>query len=189
LNDRSGLPIQGAHVLVGLVDSGIDLSNPDFKNTDGSTRVKYVWDQTGTGKPPAGFGFGAECDSARIDRGACKETDVDGHGTYVAGIAAGNGRSSSAPKEVGVAPQADIIAVKSDLFATHIIAAWEYLVQKAQELHEPIVINRRSSPSMLLSARITTVLTCSRRGWTALPGTMPGFRSTWAPASPEPTVT
>src|SRR5205807_376810 len=67
--------------------------------------------------------------------------DIDGHGTHVTGVAAGNGLSSNPPREIGVAPDADIIIVKSDLTTDDIMAAWQYLVSKAQQLHEPIVIN------------------------------------------------
>lgn len=141
LTNQAGLPERGSHVLVGIVDSGIDYHNPDFKNADGSTRIKYIWDQTQDGKAPAGFNFGYECDSVSINSGQCPEKDTDGHGTHVSGIAAGNGLSSYPPREIGVAPQADIIVVKSDLDTDKIIAAWKYLVARARQLGEPIVIN------------------------------------------------
>ena len=141
LVNRDGVQLRGNHVLVGVVDSGIDYHNPDFKNPDGSTRIKYLWDQTYDGKPPAGYTFGYECDSDSINSGQCPEKDTDGHGTHVSGIAAGNGRSGNPPQEIGVAPQADLIVVKSDLDTDKIIAAWKYLVDKARQLGEPIVIN------------------------------------------------
>lgn len=141
LSDRTGLPIRGQHVLVGDVDSGIDYGNADFKNPDGSTRIKYIWDQTTDGNAPAGYSFGYECDQASIATRLCPEKDTDGHGTFVTGIAAGNGLSGSPPREIGVAPQADIIMVKTDLSTDKIIAAWHYLCNKARQLGEPIVIN------------------------------------------------
>jgi subtilisin family serine protease len=140
LQDTQSLPVRGAHVLVGIVDSGIDFHNPDFRNADGTTRIRYLWDQTTKGHPPSGFTSGYECDGTSINAGSCPEKDIDGHGTHVSGIAAGNGQSSDG-REVGVAPDADIIAVKSDLSTDNILQAWQYLVQKAQALHEPIVIN------------------------------------------------
>ncbi|HEX6509052.1 MAG TPA: S8 family serine peptidase, partial [Chloroflexota bacterium] len=141
LTAPSGLPLQGAHVLIGIVDSGIDYRNPDFKNPDGSTRIKYIWDQTQEGHAPSGYDFGYECDAASINSGACPEKDTDGHGTHVAGIAAGNGLSSTPAREIGVAPQADIIVVKYADSTDKLIAAWKYLVDKARTLGEPIVIN------------------------------------------------
>src|SRR6185295_18567816 len=48
----------GEGVLVGDVDSGIDLAHPDFQNPDGTTRLVAVWDQTTVGTPPPGFSYG-----------------------------------------------------------------------------------------------------------------------------------
>ena len=141
LTSSSGTHLQGNGVLVGIVDSGIDYRNPDFMNADGSTRIQYIWDQTQSGNAPDGYSYGYECDAATIDRGTCPEVDTDGHGTHVAGIAAGNGGSSVPAREIGVAPRADIIAVKSEMTTSKIIAAWEYLVARARARHEPVVIN------------------------------------------------
>jgi subtilisin family serine protease len=140
-SSNTRLPLQGRHVLVGIVDSGIDYSNMDFKNPDGTTRIKYIWDQTQDGRPPAGYNFGYECNAPSINSGQCPERDTDGHATYVAGIAAGNGRSGGAQALPGLAPKADLIVVKSDLEDDHVMAAWTYMVTKAKQLREPIVIN------------------------------------------------
>src|SRR5438552_1656860 len=45
----------GQGVLVGDVDTGIDLAHPDFQNPDGTTRLVAVWDQTVAGTAPPGF--------------------------------------------------------------------------------------------------------------------------------------
>lgn len=142
LVDHQGLPTQGQHVLIGVVDGGVDYHSPDFKNPDGSSRIRFIWDQTKNGHAPAGFSFGFECDAASINSNRCPERDdSDGHGTHVLGIAAGNGRTTQPAREMGVAPEANIVAVKSDLTSDNVIAAWKYLIDKAQQLHEPIVIN------------------------------------------------
>lgn len=140
LRDPTGASIGGKGVLVGLLDTGIDYRNPDFHKSDGSSRIKYIWDMKHPGTPPAGFSFGTECDENSIARAQCPERDVEGHGTHVAGIAAGNGRSST-PPFIGVAPNADLIAVSSELDTDTILAGWKYMVDKAHELKEPIVIN------------------------------------------------
>jgi subtilisin family serine protease len=140
-SSNTRLPLQGRHVLVGIVDSGIDYANADFKHPDGTTRIRYIWDQTQDGRPPAGYDVGYECDAASINSGECPERDTDGHGTVVAGIAAGNGRSGGAQASPGLAPQADLVVVKSDLETEHVIAAWQYMVSRAKQLREPIVIN------------------------------------------------
>ena len=33
-------------MLIGLVDTGIDYRSPLFKNTDGTTRIAGIWDQS-----------------------------------------------------------------------------------------------------------------------------------------------
>ena len=38
--------LTGRGTYVAIIDSGIDYSHPDFRNPDGSTRIKYLWDQT-----------------------------------------------------------------------------------------------------------------------------------------------
>lgn len=43
---RPPYSLSGQGVLVGLVDSGIDYSHPDFRSEDGSTRIVALWDQT-----------------------------------------------------------------------------------------------------------------------------------------------
>ena len=58
----------GEGVLIGIVDSGIDYENPDFRNADGTTRIAALWDQTvETGLPPAGYNVGTEFTSQQIN--------------------------------------------------------------------------------------------------------------------------
>jgi subtilisin family serine protease len=123
-NGSLGGVYQGEGVLVGIYDSGIDWTHPDFIDSNGNTRILYLWDQTDeSGIPPAGFGYGSEYDSTDINdeidgspTGLVQGKDVWGHGTYVAGIAAGNGRASGNGKPsgtyIGVAPEANLIVVK-----------------------------------------------------------------------------
>jgi minor extracellular serine protease Vpr len=142
VKDQRGRAVRGQGTLVGIVDTGIDYRNPDFKNANGTTRIKYIWDQASRGKVPTGFTYGNECASAAINSGSCTERDVEGHGTHVAGIAAGNGRSSNPPRYIGVANQADIAVVKLRATKeTDIVDGCRYLIQKAQQLREPLVIN------------------------------------------------
>ena len=91
----------GSGVLVAIIDSGIDYTNPDFRNDDGTTRIRNLWDQTIMGNPPEGYLIGTEFTREQIDEAIKQPTvpmrmqivpsvDVSGHGTSVAGIAAGN---------------------------------------------------------------------------------------------------
>lgn len=125
----------GKGVLVGIIDTGLDLHHPAFHRVDGSSRVVAVWDQDGLrGPTPVAFGYGTECDALTIARGACDIEDFLGHGTHVAGIAAGNSPSN------GVASEADIAVVRSDDF-TRLADGMAYLTQLATRRNQPLVVN------------------------------------------------
>ncbi len=156
--------LSGAGVLVAVLDSGIDYKLPEFRHPDGSTRIRFLWDQTlrpdaqaqlpPVRRPPAGYRMGAEFDSARINQALAASTeqeqfqllpsvDTSGHGTAVAGIAAG-----STSVYQGVAPEAELLIVKLGLpdaasfpRTTEIMRAVTYAIQKAIELQMPLVIN------------------------------------------------
>lgn len=119
---RQPFSLTGQGILVGIIDSGIDISHPDFRNEDGSTRIAGLWDQTltpaaGTDQaPPEGYQtgvyFSREDLNAILTSGEKTPTvDTSGHGTHVAGIAAGNGRASRGENR-GVAYEADLLVVK-----------------------------------------------------------------------------
>ena len=150
----------GEGVLIGIVDSGIDYENPDFRNADGTTRIAALWDQTvETGLPPAGYNVGTEFTSQQIN--AALQTagheerfrlvpsrDISGHGTAVAGIAAGNGRGSQGGRYRGVAPEAELLIVKMGIpgeygfpRTTQLMRGVDYIIRKAEELKKPVAVN------------------------------------------------
>ena len=135
----------GEGVLVGDVDSGIDLAHPDFQNPDGTTRLVAVWDQTTVGTPPPGFSYGAYWTAAEINADLSTETDVSGHGTHVLGIAGGDGSATGngvpAFTYVGVAPKADLIFVKTDFSSTGIVDGVSFIFQHAAALGKRAVVN------------------------------------------------
>lgn len=146
---KTGVPplpqgYDGSGVLLGLIDSGIDFSHPDFKQSNGNTRIMYIWDQAVTGTvSPLPFGYGQQWDSTSINSGNCTHSDLAywGHGTHVAGIAAGNGQSTGTHQ--GCAPKSKIIAVALDFNASMpvIADAVQYIVNKAGVLNMPVAIN------------------------------------------------
>jgi subtilisin family serine protease len=167
----------GQGVVIGFVDYGLDFKQKDFQNpADGTTRIAYLWDQhlkrKGKERVPAKYGYGVEYSGKNIDAAVRKHKaklirhdplaakDIAGHGTHVAGIAAGNGDSADAKfppgKYIGVAPAATIVFVSLDrkkiieqvgaqrgtlansLNIAHGIA---YCFEKAEELGMPCVVN------------------------------------------------
>ncbi len=147
-----GLPqgYDGTHVVMGIIDEGIDFTHPDFRDIFGNTRIKYVWDQTSGPTPnsPPQFAYGREWAGSQIDTSTFFTDGSSSHGSHVAGIACGNGFALNNYK--GVAPNADIIVVKMDLnvsddnFLSSLVDAVKYIYDKADALPggaEPAVIN------------------------------------------------
>lgn len=155
---RRDLSLLGRGVLVAVPDSGIDYRLPEFRNSDGSTRIRFLWDQTlrpdgESRRPPAGFRLGVEFDEAQINAALQADAlqqfqllptvDASGHGTAVAGIAAGRSDSYR-----GVAPEAELLIVKLGLpdarsfpRTTEIMRAVAWAVRKALELQMPLALN------------------------------------------------
>lgn len=159
-------PLTGAGVIVGIIDFGLDVTLDDFRDDDGATRIAFLWDQSlkpkGGERSPDRFDYGVEYDADDINR-ALRAPDPfalirhdpqqAAHGTHVAGIAVGNGRSNDARfpagRFIGVAPEATIIFVQaaaddvdsSFTDSAHVAEAISYVFQKATDLGMPCVIN------------------------------------------------
>ena len=143
----------GAGVIVGIYDSGLDLSHPDFRDAAGDTRVLYAWDQAEAGSGPgvvgeSVFDYGTECAAVQIDAGACPMRDRNGHGTHVAGIAAGDGSAAAGGAEpyrfIGAAPAADLIVVKggdTGYTSDRLLDGVAYIFERAAQLGRPAVVN------------------------------------------------
>jgi subtilisin family serine protease len=124
-----GFAGKGAGVIVAVIDTGIDIFHESFRKPGNRTRILELWDQSATvgGTVPVGFTpIGRIYNSAQIEAAlaagvdaspAFGSVDSNGHGTHVAGIAAGNGsqddRCSFPGRYVGVAPEADLVIVKA----------------------------------------------------------------------------
>ena len=128
---QPALANQGEGVLIGFIDTGIDYQNPLFRNPDGTTRIAGIWDQTlpenqeelplGVQDPSGLLGsisYGTTFRPEQINQALKSEDPLSlvpsqdelGHGTFLAGIAAGGETSSG--DFIGAAPKASIGVVK-----------------------------------------------------------------------------
>lgn len=140
-NQSAAAGYKGDDVIVGVVDTGIDVKHQDFKTENGLSRILYLWDQNVYGTIPYGFDYGAEYTKYDIDNGNCPEYDEEFHGTHVTGIAAGNGNRSSGSYK-GISPRANIIFVKLNFDSMgYLLDAVSYIINKARTLNRPCVIN------------------------------------------------
>ena len=117
---REPLALTGRGVIICVIDTGIDYTNPAFRNPDGTSRILAIWDQTiQEGSPPEGFQYGTEYTKEAIDWALEAEDaysvvpsrDENGHGSMMAGVAAGS-RVSGGLTYQGAAPDADIVVVR-----------------------------------------------------------------------------
>ncbi len=155
---------EGAGVIVCIIDTGIDWEHLDFRDpaNDAISRILYIWDQTltaiGGETTPAARGgdfstlnYGVEYSKAQIEdeidgspAGFVRQEDTNGHGTHVAGSAAGNGAALSTRKYAGIAPKADILVIKSGngtFSNSNLIDALTYAKAVADDENKPIVVN------------------------------------------------
>lgn len=171
-NDRSGitqvleqpfLDLSGRGVIIGIADTGIDYTKDAFRFEDGTTKILNIWDQTIDGSRSEGLYLGSDYSREDINRALessdplsiVPETDENGHGTFLASVAAAN-----QPDEyIGAAPKADIIAVKlrrardyyirkyllspdnPELYeASDLLLGINYILSRAEEYNKPVVI-------------------------------------------------
>ena len=149
------LPVQsgadgltGRGVLVGILDSGIDYFHDDFRNADGSSRILYLYDQV------LDRVFTKEEIDEALSQGSREaarrivpSVDTTGHGTAVAGIAAGNGRESDGLYR-GAAYESDLVIVRLGIpdpqgfpRTTQVMDGVDFLVRTAVELERPMAVN------------------------------------------------
>lgn len=154
----------GEGVVVGIIDTGIDITHPDFRNDDGSTRIAWMM----TLEAPRGVHLKEEpaygctdpdqqpCavydanDINAILKAKLPHTlhDAEGHGTHVAAIAAGNGGALGGEPSpyIGVAPKATLVVVNASLpeggFAdTDILNGARFIFDRARDMKMPAVVN------------------------------------------------
>ena len=165
--DNPNLGASGKGVIIGFIDTGIDYQNPLFRNADGTSRILGIWDQTIAPASPEEnpfFLYGTVYNQMQINQALASPdplsvvptVDTNGHGTFMAGVAAGN--RSVNDNFTGASPDCMIAAVKlkpakrylrdyflisSDAPAfqeNDIMLAVQYLVQISIFHRAPIVI-------------------------------------------------
>lgn len=148
----------GKGVLLAVIDSGIRYNHPDFITDSGESRILYLWDQTiGDDDSAVNGGGGVVYDRTQINEALAQtdeaaqlaivpSQDTLGHGTALAGIAAGNGRGSSNGQNRGMAPECELIIVKvgrKDPLHPRDIEIMQgiwFAIERAVELQRPLTI-------------------------------------------------
>jgi len=143
----------GRGVLIAIIDTGMDWRHEDFIDDAGQSRVAWLLDQT---LPPVGLyadlealGDGAvfsriELQAALDGENEAASTagrDPFGHGTHIAGIAAGN-----SPIYQGLAPEAELIVVKAvgpegTVDEARVLAGLAFCLEVARQAGKPLVVN------------------------------------------------
>lgn len=196
----------GKGVIVGIIDTGIDFLHPDFAEQGDTlkTRILGYWNQNDSitkDQYPTNFTYGREVKRDQIQQIIAKQDttlrgDLDGHGTHVAGIAAGAGNIVADYK--GLAPDAEFVAVSMDNFnSLKIIDAAKYIFDVADRVGKPVVINMslgfadqlNDGKSLVDIALTEFVEQKAGRVLVAAAGNEGGTRNRWIiPSSPNSTV-
>ncbi|WP_437680673.1 S8 family serine peptidase [Sorangium sp. So ce131] len=154
----------GTGVVVGVVDTGLDVTHPDFRDASGKTRIQWMLQageprglhapleqRYGCGDPdqsPCAIFAAADIDAMLAEDRPGILRDISGHGTHVASIAAGNGGPMVVPRPryVGVAPGATLIVAAPSrpgegFEDPDILKAVTFIFERAEELGMPAVVN------------------------------------------------
>jgi subtilisin family serine protease len=160
------LNLNGAGVLVGIVDTGIEYTHDAFKKADGTSKIISIWDQTiqTEGGEPEEFHYGTEYNQEQLNLALSNgnpisvvpSVDENGHGTYLSGIAVGS--RSDQNNFSGIVPDAELVVVKLKPAKKYIREFWRipdgivcyqkndfmqairYMVNFANKVNRPISI-------------------------------------------------
>jgi subtilisin family serine protease len=160
---RAQTGFDGTGVVVGIIDTGLDTMHPDFLDEDGKSRVAWLmvrdlprglhrgleqaYGCDDDDQSPCAIYSAEDLDNLRESDPDTLPRDVDGHGTHVASIAAGNGGPSvvAAPRYVGLAPGATLIIASpaggGGFADPDILRAARFIFDRAEALGMPAVIN------------------------------------------------
>ncbi|NNE65094.1 MAG: S8 family serine peptidase, partial [Pyrinomonadaceae bacterium] len=115
---NNGMPVSGRNVTVAVLDTGINSLHNDLNG-------KVVQNVRLTDQQSAPTGFVSPVPVENVEN-----TDAaSGHGTFVAGVIAGNGLSSGG-KYNGVAPGANLLGLSAgDFNLTHVLSGFDYVLK------------------------------------------------------------
>ncbi len=158
--------LRGQDILIAVIDTGIDYTNPVFLHQDGTTKIVSIWDQSidTPGAAPYNTEFGTEYSQEQINQALQSQTplevvpsmDTVGHGTMMAAVAAGNEVEEESFS--GVAPNSELIIVKvrqakralAEFYGipenvvcfqeNTLMWAVQYVSRKSREIGRPLVI-------------------------------------------------
>ena len=146
--------LDGRGVIVGIIDTGIDYRHSAFRDSNGKTRLLALVDYSLPSKPkttlaPPRIFLQKEIDQALATNRLLGHEDTTGHGTHIAGIAAGNRllRSGKSSAYSGIAPRADLVVIKAqrakrnDFISNDVVDGIVFIHQLAKRLKKPYVIN------------------------------------------------
>lgn len=145
---ENGSGLTGRGVITAIIDSGIDYYHRDFRDADGKSRILELWDQDrDTVYTREQINEALEAGSRAAAYQIVPERDVSGHGTAVAGIAAGSGLEGDG-RYRGIAWESELIVVKlgipaADSFprTTEMMRALDYVVNRAIFYQKPLAVN------------------------------------------------
>ena len=132
--DEQENPLRGSGILIGIVDSGLELTHPALIAQDGKSRIAAYWDQAQTGNPPEPYGFGREYSTSQIqsvlsEGDERRRYDTSGHGTAVASIL------------TALSPEASLVGVAARPNTAAFLCAVDYIVRYAMHKRLPLVLN------------------------------------------------
>jgi subtilisin family serine protease len=154
----------GLGVVIGIVDTGVDVTHPDLRHADGTTRVAWWIDFSSNpaGRHPeleAALGcepeLGLRCqilNASDLDERLQNTLEGDeprdpiGHGTHVASIAAGNGLFANGTGFPGIAPEATLVVARvtgavGTIADSDVVLATQFVFERARDLGMPAVVN------------------------------------------------
>ncbi|MGN1142899.1 MAG: S8 family peptidase [Oliverpabstia sp.] len=162
---QPALELKGQGIMIGFLDTGILYTHPAFQAPGNRTRIIRIWDQTIPSENNNGpYGYGTEYTEDQINEAlndilplsVVPSTDTDGHGTFIAGVAAGT--EDPVSDFIGAAPLATLAVVRlkeakqhlKDFYyfsgdipvfqETDIMTGVQYLMDLSRKVRMPLIL-------------------------------------------------